>query len=63
VTIFIANSAPSVYLDDYQVDRIEDKRNTVVHITTPESFRKHAVDLTGDKDWWQKVKEINEPRN
>jgi hypothetical protein len=63
VTIFIANSAPSVYLDDYQVDRIEDKRNTVVHITTAESFRKHAVDLAGDKDWWQKVKETNESRN
>lgn len=55
-TIFIGNSAPSVYLDDYQVDRIEDKRNKVIHLTTVESFRKYAVDLNGDSEWWKKVR-------
>lgn len=56
VTIFIGNSAPSVYLDDYQVDRIEDKRNKVIHLTTNESYRKYAVDLNGDSEWWKKVR-------
>lgn len=56
VTVLIGNSAPSVYLDDYQVDRVEDRRNKVIHLTTIESFRKHAVDISGDSEWWQKVK-------
>ena len=56
VTILIGNSAPDAYLDDYQVDRITDNRNKVIHLNTSESYRKYALDLNGDKDWWKKVK-------
>jgi len=58
-TIFIANSAPATYLDDYQVDRIMDKRNIVVHIPTSVSFRQYATELPTKEDWWKKLREVN----
>ena len=59
VTVLISNFDPKEVLDDYQLDRVNDKRSTVLHIQDV-SFR--ALPLwddenkkQGDPLWWQKL--------
>lgn len=59
VTVLISNFEPKEVLDDYQLDRVNDKRSTVLHIQDV-SFR--ALPLwddenkkQGDPLWWQKI--------
>ena len=59
VTVLISNFDPKDVLDDYQLDRVNDKRSTVLHIQDV-SFR--ALPLwddenkkQGDPLWWQKL--------
>ena len=57
VTVLISNFEPKEVLDDYQLDRVNDKRSSVLHITDV-SFR--ALPLFNEQRevdplWWQKL--------
>lgn len=58
VTVLISNFAPNDVLDDYQLDRVNDKRSTILHVQDI-SFR--ALPLWEepqqeiDKTWWQNL--------
>lgn len=59
ITIMLSNFAPDAILDDYQIDRVKDKRFDLLQLEG-DSIRKHltyeqASILEDEPDWWQKI--------
>jgi DNA replication protein DnaC len=59
VTILISNFDPKQILDDYQLDRVSDKRGNILHVEDV-SFRalplwEEAEKKETDPTWWQKL--------